>query len=102
MIVYNTTFVVNTSIVDSFLEFMRHTYNTDAIKGGTAKNSRLSQMMSSEDETVVNFAYQCEINNLDDLDIWYAEAGQILNEKLVAMCADQVIGFSTLMEVIDL
>ena len=102
MVIYNTTYIVDEPVVEQFLSFVRSYYNEEALKSGILKNPRLSRILSDDDSQTVNFAYQFEVDKLEDIDAWYKETGMQINEKIVVTFGEKVLGFSTMMEVLDL
>ena len=62
---------------------------------------RLLKVLSHRDEGAC-YSLQFEVENSAILHRWHQEQGAALNEELVKLFKDKVVGFPTLMEVVDL
>ncbi|MGL4293878.1 MAG: DUF4286 family protein [Bacteroidales bacterium] len=102
MIIFNTTYHVDNLVLDEFLSYLKNEFIPQAIAAKELNNPRLTRVMTQEPQEGSSLALQFEIADLEKLDEWYDETGDRLNEDLVARFGSQVVGFSTLMEVIDL
>ena len=89
MLIYNTTFQVDDEVHDNFLIWIKECYIPEVLKQGTLKSPRICRILSHRED---GSAYS--------LHRWHMEQGMRLNEELVNIFKDKVIGFPTLMEVI--
>ena len=64
------------------------------------KNPRLCKILSHRDEGS-SFSLQWEVENSTILHRWHMEQGVKLNEELSKLFKDKVVGFPTLMEVME-
>ena len=60
----------------------------------------ICKILSHRDEGV-SFSLQWEVENSTILHRWHIEQGSKLNEELVKLFKDKVVGFPTLMEVME-
>lgn len=103
MIIYNTTYHVELSVVDGFIDWIKEYYTPVAIKSGVLSAPRLSLIMVSEEgDTHKSYSLQFECDSVDHLQAWYGSDGAALVAALEAKFAQKVVGFSTIMNVIDL
>ena len=105
MIIFNTTYHVEQACVEEFISFLGKEFVPAATADGEMRSPRLTEVMADLPEGEVegqSLALQFEVADLDRLDAWYASIGSALNETLIARFGSRVIGFSTLMKVIDL
>ncbi|MEG1617539.1 MAG: DUF4286 family protein [Bacteroidales bacterium] len=102
MIIFNTTYHVEMATVDDFVTYVRNQFVPAATRSEELTHPRLTRILSHEDEGGVSFALQFQVTDPMKLDDWYDEIGDELNEEFVANFGEKVVGFSTLMEVIDL
>lgn len=104
MIIFNTTYHVENLIADDFIKFLREEYIPAAVAGKGLSNPRLSRVLVQQDAEGegLNFALQFDVADFDQLDEWYEECGDELNENMVASFGGQIVGFSTLMEALAL
>ena len=102
MVTINTTFHVEDKIEADFVAYMRNTYIAGAMTDKLLTNARLCKIHSQEIEGGQTYSVQFTFNTLNDLETWDKSKGIKLNEELVLFFKDQVIGFSTLLEEIEL
>lgn len=68
---------------------------------GFMQNGRLSRILSHKDADTECFAVQFEVESTARLHHWFAKQGQQLGEELLKTFENRVLGFSTMMEVIE-
>ena len=102
MIIFNTTYHVEEQILDEFLNYLKTEFVPAAIESQELKAPRMTRVLSQEQTNGHSFALQFEINELDGLDDWYNQTGEALNEEMISRFGEKVVGFSTLMEVVEL
>ncbi|MEG1186354.1 MAG: DUF4286 family protein [Bacteroidales bacterium] len=102
MIIFNTTYHVDDRVLDDFIKYLRNEFVPNAVQDKEMRNPRLTRVMTQEPQEGSSLALQFEIAELDKLDDWYDQIGDALNEDMVAKFGAQVVGFSTLMEMIEL
>lgn len=101
MIIFNTTYHVDNLVLDEFISFLRNEFIPEATNGGEMIHPRLAKILSHQEEGT-SLALQFEVAAPEKLDDWYDQAGDDLNERMVARFGSKVVGFSTLMEEIEL
>lgn len=101
MIIFNTTYHVDNSVLDDFIQFLTTEFIPVATSDKELSNPRLTKVMTQEVQEGSSIALQFEIADLDKLDDWYEQVGDSLNNDLVTRFGSQVVGFSTLLEVIE-
>ena len=69
-------------------------------KNGTLYAPRIARILSHIEEGSICYSVQFEVENSAKLHRWHQEQGVKLNEELLNIFKDKVIGFPTLMEVI--
>lgn len=100
MLIYNTTFQVDDAVYDNFLIWLKESYIPEIEQHGTLKSPRLCRILSHRDEGSA-LSLQWEVESSGLLHRWHLEQGVRLNEELTKIFKDNVIGFPTLMEVIE-
>ena len=100
MLIYNTTFQVDDEVHDNFLIWMKESYIPEIENYGTLKSPRLCRILSHRDDGSA-YSLQWEVESSGLLHRWHLEQGVLLNEELTKIFKDKVIGFPTLMEVIE-
>ena len=100
MLIYNTTFQVDDDIHDNFLIWIKECYMVEVQKHVVLKAPRICRILSHREEGSA-YSLQWEVENSGLLHRWHMEQGTRLNEELTKLFKDKVIGFPTLMEVIE-
>ena len=73
-----------------------------ALADGRLSEARLTRVLNAEDSDGVNYSLQFRADNLDTLHGWYAEVGDELVVAMARKFGQQVAGFSTLLEEVEL
>ena len=100
MLIYNTTYHVEEGQEKYFLTWMQEFYLPEVEKHGELYAPRIARILSHIEEGSVCYSVQFEVENSAILHRWHQEQGVKLNEELLKIFKDKVIGFPTLMEVI--
>ncbi len=100
MLIYNTTFQVDEEVTSNFLIWIQECYIPEVNKSGELKNPRLCKILSHRDEGS-SFSLQWEVENSTILHQWHTKLGSKLNEEITNLFKDKVVGFPTLMEIIQ-
>lgn len=101
MIIYNTTFQMADADAAQFLEWLRTAYVPQALASGHLSRPQLARVMASKDEGR-SYALQFHVASLAALQQWHRQVGQALQRRLVAEFGTRVVGFSTMMQVVEL
>ncbi len=101
MLIYNTTYQVPFLEARNFVIWIHQCYIPKVLEFGFLKNARLSKILSHRDEDSECFSLQFEVESSARLHHWYNKQGAQLNAELLKMFDEKVVGFTTLMEVIE-
>lgn len=100
MLIYNTTFQVDDEVNDNFLIWIKESYMPEIEKHGALKKPRLCRVLSHRDDGS-SYSLQWEVDDSAALHRWHLEQGAKLNEELKKIFKDKVVGFPTLLEVME-
>lgn len=100
MLIYNTTFQVDDDIHEHFIIWIKESYIPQVESHGTLNAPRICRVLSHREEGF-SYSLQWEVESSSLLHRWHMEQGVKLNEELTKIFANKVIGFPTLMEVIE-
>ena len=100
MLIYNTTFQVDDDVHDNFMIWIKESYIPEVQKHGALKAPRICRILSHREEGSA-YSLQWEVESSGLLHRWRLEQGVRLNDELAKIFKDKVIGFPTLMEVIE-
>ncbi len=102
MLVYNTTYHVESEQARNFYIWLHEVLIPEVEKGGFAmKNPRICRILSHREEGSECFSMQWEVENSAELHRWHTAQGVALNEEMQKTFKDKIIGIPTLMEVLD-
>lgn len=101
MLIYNTTYQVENDEARNFVIWVHEVYMPQASADGMLKSPRLTRILSHKEETTECFSLQWEVEDSRTLHRWHTSCGIRLNEEMKRLFKEKVIGFSTLMEVIE-
>lgn len=100
MLIYNTTFQVDINDARNFVIWLTECYIPEVEKNGKLNKPRLTQILSHQEADSECFSLQWEVEDSASLHHWHTEQGMKLNEEMMKVFKDKVVGFPTLMEVI--
>jgi hypothetical protein len=100
VLIYNTTFQVDDKVHDNFLIWIRECYIPEVQKHGALSAPRLCKVLSHRDEGS-SYSLQWEVESSGMLHRWHLEQGAKLNQELQNIFKDKVVGFPTLLEVME-
>ena len=100
MLIYNTTYQVDMNDARNFVIGLPECYIPEVEKNGKLNNARLTQILSHQDPDSECFSLQWEVEDSATLHRWHTEQGMALNEEMMKIFKDKIVGFPTLMEVI--
>ncbi|WP_298130265.1 DUF4286 family protein [uncultured Bacteroides sp.] len=101
MLIYNTTYQVEEEQEDNFLIWIKEFYLPEVEKNGLLRAPRLVRVLSHREEGSTCYSLQFEVESSAILHRWHMGQGVRLNEELLKIFKDEVVGFPTLMEVIE-
>lgn len=101
MLIYNTTYQMDVSEARNFVIYIHNQFIPTALAQGDLKNARLARILSHKDPESECFSLQFEAENTADIHRWLIEKGNKLNEDMLKVFNNQIVGFSTIMEVIE-
>lgn len=103
MVIYNTTYHVSQSVAEDFLDWLRREYIPVVISGGELSLPQLTCIITDDPEAEGNsYALQFHALSVEALEIWYRRTGAHLLEEMTKRFGQDVAGFSTLMEKLDI
>ncbi|MBR2630070.1 MAG: DUF4286 family protein [Bacteroidaceae bacterium] len=101
MFIYNTTFQASIDDAQNLIIYLHEKYIPEAQQSGLMKNARMSRILSHRDEQSECFSVQFEAEEMSQIHQWYSSDGKRLNDELLELFNNQVVGFPTIMEVIE-
>ncbi len=102
MIVYNTTFVVMNSVKDNFLAWVRTVYVPHATQSRKLVAPMLTRIIGSVEEGTESYAVQFRAHSEESLQEWKEEIGNALISDMTRRFGQQVMGFSTVMDKLEI
>lgn len=100
MLVYNTTYHVEMSDARNFVIWLSESFIPQSEATGLLKNPRILRILSHKEQDSECFSLQWEVEDSATLHKWHTQLGMALNEEMMKLFKDHVIGIPTLMEVV--
>lgn len=100
MLIYNITFHTDDDVHDNFLIWMQESYIPEVEKNGVLRLPRLCRLLSHNDEGT-SYSLQWEVESSAALHRWHIDQGVRFSEELRNLFGNKVVGFPTLMEVVE-
>ena len=102
MILFHTTFHVSNDIYEAGLSYFRTVYILAALRGGQLHAPRLQRVMHDEEHEGISLSMQFQVADLHTLQDWMSREGTRLQQEIRTQFGDRIVGFSTLLEELDL
>lgn len=102
MIIFNTTYHLEQDVHDEAIEFLKKTYVPRAIASALLYSPRLSRIYVQYEENGASYALTFRVKDMETLDKWMDTEGVVLDSELKDRFGERVIGFSTLLQRIEL
>lgn len=101
MYIFNTTYHIDNSVKEEFIGWLREVYIPTATRRDILSEPQLCRVVTGEETEGENFSFQFHVYTPDLLETWYAETGADLDSAIREKFGDRVLGFNTLLEIID-
>lgn len=101
MFIYNTTFQASIDDAQNLIIYLHEKYIPEAQQSGIMQRARMSRILSHRDELSECFSVQFEAESMAQIHQWYSSDGKRLNDELLKLFKNKVVGFPTIMEVIE-
>lgn len=101
MFIINTTYHAPVADARELVIWLAEVYIPQAEASGLLSDGRLNRILSHKEEDSECFALQLSAQSTADIHKWLAHRGRELNEELLRMFDQRVLGFSTLMETVN-
>ena len=103
MIIFNTTFHLSNEIYLKGIDYLISTYIPKAVRSGILHSPRMMRVLDENaDVNGVNLAVQFSVADIDAIEEWVGEDGAAIQKSMVERFNDEIVGFSTFMEEIEL
>lgn len=102
MLIFNTTLHIDDSIHDECLNFLSKEYIPKALASGLVEQPSLAKIDRQHEESGTSYALQFKATDLDTLDNWAVQIGEVLQKEMNNKFGSKVAGFVTLLEEIPL
>lgn len=100
MILLNTSFHVLKSLAQDFETWAREVYIPAVKESGIFGQPQLLRLLVEVDPALASFSIQMPSPSLDEATRWHDETAALLHDDLRSRWGDNVVYFSTFMEII--
>lgn len=101
MIILNTTFIVESSLENAFVEWARSVYVPAMAAVEIFGPATVAKVLTQIEPGATSFAVQATASGLEEARRWHDETAALLRDDLAARYGERVLHFTTYMEVID-
>lgn len=103
MVLYNTTFVVDSRVIEPFKSWVASAFIPGALECGVFIDPLFTRILpqSMQDDTAESFAVQFKAREMADARNWNDSTGAKLIGDIQDAYHDSVLAFSTFMEIIS-
>jgi len=102
MLIVNTTYHVEESVEEAWKAWVRTEYIPMVMAPGLLIHPRFHRLMVENEPGHLSYALQFEVKDLDTLENWFQNHGTKMQKTQADKFQEKVLGFTTLMEVIDI
>ncbi|MGL4992666.1 MAG: DUF4286 family protein [Bacteroidales bacterium] len=102
MIIYNTTYQIDDSILDDTLLWFKTSLIPSLTCDGTLTNPRLLRVMVDQEEMGNCYSLQFNVSDEKELNEWYSRCGTEILNTITKRYQNRVLGFTTLLDNIEL
>lgn len=102
MIIINTTFHLDKSLQEEFLEYMQQKFIPLSTKSGILSSARLARVFGREDDEGLSYAIEFQAADIEQLEKWNKEESKEVYNTLMETFKERLVGFSTVMQIIEL
>lgn len=102
MIICNTTFSVPKHLQIEFIKYMREEYVPQSLDNSIITEPRLARVYSENEEGGYSYALEFKVESLDLLEEWNVTVGKNLYIKLMKHFKQNIPGFTTVLQPINL
>lgn len=102
MILFNTTYTMPNSDARNFVIWAHEVCLPKAQADGRLSKGRVLRVLSHHDQESECFCMQFEVEDNMQLHQWYVHQGALLEQELKRLFDGRVLGFSTLMESVEI
>lgn len=102
MIIYNTTFNIENEVLEECVDYLKKQFIPRAASSGFLRTPYLRRILQDQTEDASSYSVQFHVKNVETLEYWLQSEGRALQQELVMKFGPKIVGFSTLLEDIDL
>lgn len=102
MIVYNTTYTMPVADARDFVIWVAQSMLPRVEGDGALRNPRMLRVLNHHDQDTECMSLQFETDDTTALHRWYVRQGGALMGEMQKMFDGRVVGFSTIMEAVEL
>ncbi|VBB45685.1 conserved hypothetical protein [uncultured Paludibacter sp.] len=101
MLIYNTTYVVENKKINHWKKWIEEIHIPFMRKTGKFTSPQIAKLLFPENTETTSFSVQFKIRDLEMLGIWSELYAEALQNEISKKFGNDVLPFSTVMEVIE-
>lgn len=100
-ILYNITFALSFEQEELFIDYIKRVYIPEVLASKVLSEPRLGRVEADKADGV-SYALQVVATSREDLELFVSERGTEIVQGLLSVLGGELVGFSTIMELVDL
>ncbi len=102
MIIFNTTYHAYHTRKEEFIGWLKEIYIPTVLQHGALQSLQLTRIFAEDESEGVSLSLQFKTTDTEVLEAWHESCGAALIADMQKRFGNQVLGFSTLLEIIDI
>ena len=103
MVIFHTTFHLSNESYLRGLDYLKSTYIPGAVRSGKLHNPRMMRVLNEDnDVNGISLSVQFSVADMDVFGEWHGKEGLELQKDMSKKFSDEIAGFSTFLEDIEL
>ena len=103
MIIYHTTFHLSNEAYLKGVDYLKSIYIPGAVRSGKLHSPRMTRVLNEDaDVNGVSLSVQFNVSDMNVFNEWVSKEGATLQKAMTDKFNDEIAGFSTFLEEIDL
>ena len=101
MLIFNTTYIVSTSIEHAWIAFIKKNHIPFMTNESVFSNPQIAKIVGSTPDDGVSYSVQFQISDMDTLTKWHKSNAEEFQLSFQNAFANEVHFFSTVLEIIE-
>ncbi len=101
MIIFNTTYCVTDKVYGGFIKWLKEQHIPQMLASGFFSDERVSKVITQEEQEGTSVSVQLTAQSMDAIADWNEQHGDLFKMEVASLFSEEVLFFSTFMEIIE-